>query len=104
MGHFPVRSTSENQYVIPIYHAGLNAVIVENFQLCHDRHRLATFYRIMARLQQKGHGVNLQIMDNDAREAYKLLINEKWRHTFQLVPPSMQRHNAAEQAIRTSTV
>ena len=86
------------------YHVDLNVTMVEPFQSRHDRHNLAAENRIMSRLQKNGHNVDLQILDKKCSTAYKLQIEEKWKSTFQLIPPVMYCHNAAERMIQTSKV
>ena len=55
----------------------------------------------MTHLTKRGHGVDLQILDNECSSAYKLHIKEKWGAKFQLVPPDVHRRNIAERSIRT---
>ena len=101
MGRFPVRSRSGNYYIMLAYHVDTNVILVEPFQSKHDRHRLAAANRIMTRLQKNGHDVDLQILDKECSAAYKQQIEEKWKATFQLVPPDMHRRNIAERMIQT---
>ena len=49
----------------------------------------------MTRLAAKGLNVDLQIMDNKASAAYKQVITEKWKASFQLVPPDVHQRNRA---------
>ena len=83
------------------YHVDSNVILVEPFQSQHDRHRLAAANRIMSRLQKKGHTVNLQILGNECSTAYKIQIEEKWKSTFQIVPPDMNCRNTADKTIQT---
>ena len=55
----------------------------------------------MSNLTKRGHGVDLQILDNKCSAAYKLQTEEKWGAKIQLVPPDVHRRNIAERAIRT---
>ncbi|KAL7542248.1 hypothetical protein ACHAWF_007125 [Thalassiosira exigua] len=89
-GRFPVRSRSDNQYIMIAFHCDAN-----------DKHRLEAYNAIMERLAEKELDVDLQILDNEASEAYRELITKTWKHKFQLVPPNMHRRNAAERAICT---
>jgi hypothetical protein len=50
----------------------------------------------MERLKSKGMAVDLQVMDNEASADFKANINNKWKATFQLVPPDMHCCNKAE--------
>ena len=54
----------------------------------------------MTRLTNHRHGVDLQILDNEFSEAYKLHIEEKWGSKFQLVTYDVYCRNIAKRAIR----
>ena len=101
MGRFPVRSQSGNNSLVLSYHVYNNVILVEPFESRHDHHRLTAADRIMTRLTKRGHGVDLQILDNECSAAYKLHIEENWGAEFQLVPPGVHRRNMAKHAIRT---
>ena len=101
MGRFPVRSLSGSYFIMLAYHVDANVILVDPFQSRHDRHHLAAANRVMSRLQKNDHNVDLQILDNECSTAYKLQIEEKWKSTFQLVPPNVHRRNAAGQMIQT---
>ena len=100
-GRFPIRSRSGNQYIMVAYHCDSGSILAACFKSRQDIHRLAAYNSIMARIKQRGFDVDLQILDNEASQAYKDLITNKWGAKFQLVPPHMHRRNAAERAIRT---
>ena len=87
MGRFPVRSSSGNHYIMLAYHVDTNTILVEPFQSFQDHHRIAAYNRIMTRIKKRGHTVNLQILDNEASQAYKQTIQDTWGCAFQLVPP-----------------
>ena len=87
MGRFPVHSRSGNHYIVLDYHVDTNTILVEPFQSRQDRHRIAAYNRIMTRLNKRGHTVDLQILDNKSRQAYKQTIQDTWGCKFQLVPP-----------------
>ena len=55
----------------------------------------------MQRLTDNKLSLDLQILDNEASEAYKQFIKIKWKTKYQLVPPHTHQRNAAERAIRT---
>eukprot|EP00804_Cyclotella_cryptica_P022720 CCRYP_012520-RA/>CCRYP_012520-RA protein AED:0.32 eAED:0.32 QI:0/-1/0/1/-1/1/1/0/364 len=101
MGRFPTRSCSGNQYNMLAYHCDSNAILVEPFQSCHDRNRIAAHGRIMTHLRNQGHLVEHQILDNEASKDYRHAITQEWKATYQLVPPNAHRANATERAIRT---
>ena len=78
MGRFPIRSRQGNNFIILAYHVDTKFILVEPFASRHDRHRLAAADCIMANLTKRGHGFDLQILDNECSAAYKLQIKEKW--------------------------
>ena len=45
--------------------------------------------------------MDLQVLDNEASKEYRQVITQARKANFQLVPPDVHRHNAAERAIRT---
>ena len=101
MGQFPVRSCSSNRYIMLAYHVDTNTILLEPFQSLQDRHRIAACNRIMTRLKTRSHTINLQILYNEAIQAYKHTIQDTWVCTFQLVPPHFHLRNIDERSIRT---
>ncbi len=83
------------------YHANGNLILQQAFKTRNDRHQIAAYNAVMSRLAARGLEVDLQILDNEARSAYKEAITIKWKAKFQLVPPDMHRRNRAERAICT---
>ena len=55
----------------------------------------------MIRLKQRGHTVNLQLLDNKSSNKYRRVITEECKSDYQLVPPDVHRRNTSERAIRT---
>ena len=86
MGCFPVRSCSGNHYIMLAYHVDTNTILVETFQSRQDHHHIAEYNHIMTRLNKRVHTVDLQILDNEASQAYKQTIQDTWGCTFQLMP------------------
>eukprot|EP00804_Cyclotella_cryptica_P000193 CCRYP_016175-RA/>CCRYP_016175-RA protein AED:0.26 eAED:0.26 QI:0/0/0/0.6/0.75/0.8/5/0/1027 len=101
MGRFPVCSRSGNQYIMLAYHCNSNAILVEPFQSCNDRHCIPAYSRLMSRLQAHGHTVNHQVLDNEASAEFIRTITQDWKATYQLVPPDIHRRNLAKRAIQT---
>ena len=101
MGRFPIRSRSGHRYIMLAFHCNSNVILIEPFQSRHDRHHIAAYSHIMTRLQERGHEVDLQVLDNKASKEYRRIIKQIWKANFQLVPPDVHRHNAAERVIRT---
>ena len=55
----------------------------------------------MTCLWKIGMSVNLKILDNEASSELRHLITEDVGIKYKLVPPDIQRRNAAERAIHT---
>ena len=55
----------------------------------------------MQKLADRGHHVDIQILDNEVSAEFKKIIQQYWGAKYQLVPPNVQRRNIAERAIRT---
>ena len=83
------------------YHVDTNTILLEPFQSCQDRHRIAAYNRIMTRLKMRGQTVNLQILDNEASQAYKQTFQDTWGCTFQVLPPHVHRRIISERSICT---
>jgi hypothetical protein len=100
-GPFPVKARLGNQYVMIAYHTDGNLILQQAFKTRSNKHCIAAYNAIMTHLAARGLAVYLQILDNEVSAAYEHTITVTWQATFQLVPPDMQRHNRAEQVIRT---
>ena len=55
----------------------------------------------MKKLADRGHHVEVQILDNEVSEELKKTIVKNWGASYQLVPPNFHRRNVAERDIRT---
>ena len=55
----------------------------------------------MQRLTEKGHQVDVQILDNEVSTEFNKTIVNYWNATYQLVSPNFHRRNIAERAIST---
>ena len=55
----------------------------------------------MKRLPDRGHHVEVQILDNEVSAEFKKIILKNWGASYQLVPPNVHRRNVAERAIQT---
>jgi hypothetical protein len=62
---------------------------------------MAIYDSIMCHLTNRGHNVNLQILDNKVSTKFKATIVDQWKVWYQLVPPDVHCCNAAKQAIQT---
>ena len=54
----------------------------------------------MQRLADRGHYVDVQILDKEVSTYFKRTIVEDWCANYQLVPPNVHIRNVAERAIR----
>ena len=54
-----------------------------------EQNQIAAYNSIIKRLTNKGHKMDIQILDNEASAEYKRVITEKWQAQYQLVPPSV---------------
>ena len=56
----------------------------------------------MQRLTEKGHQMDVQILDKEGSTEFKKTIVDDWNATYQLVSPNFHIRNIARRAIRTS--
>ena len=66
MGRFPIRSRSGHRYIILSFHCGSKSILIEPFQYHYDRQHITAYIPIMTRLRERGHVVDLQVLDNEA--------------------------------------
>ena len=81
------------------YHCDTNAILQASFATISEQNQFAAYNCIMKRLTDKGHKVDIQILDNESSYEYKRVITEKLQAQYQLVPPNVHQRNAAEQVI-----
>ena len=67
-------------------------------------HRIRAYNSIMRHVDDRGHQDDVQILDNEVSEYFKITIVKDWCATYQLVPPNVHQRNIAERAIRTFKV
>ena len=96
-----IRSRSVNEYIMIAYHCDSNTLLQDPFVNRKDKHRIRAYTSIMQRSADRGHHVDVQILDNEFSTDFKKTIVEDWCATYQLVPPNLHRRNVAERAIRT---
>ena len=94
-GRFCVCYRSGNHYIILACHVDTNAILLKLFQSRNDRHHIAAYDHIMARLKNGGHTIFLKILDNKYSQDYKLAIESNWNCKLQIVPPNVHRRNSA---------
>jgi hypothetical protein len=90
-GCFPIGAPSENQYIMIAFHANDNLILQQAFRSKSDLRQIAAYNAIMTRLAAGGLLVDLQILNNEARAAYKEAITFKWNAKFKVVPQDMHR-------------
>ena len=83
------------------YHCNYNAILQAPFQTKKDTHHISAYSSIMKCLKSRGHSVDLQILNNESSDDYRLVIEEEWQVNFQLFPPDVHCRNAAKRAIQT---
>ena len=83
------------------YHLDSNTIMQAPFVNRKDKHRIRAYNSIMQRLADRGHHVEVQILDNKVSAEFKNTIVKYWGASYQLVPPNAHRRNVSERAIRT---
>jgi hypothetical protein len=73
-GRLPIRARSGNQYITIAFHSRCNAILCALYVNRSNKHRLATYDSIMHRLANRGHDVDLQILDNEVSSKFKATI------------------------------
>ena len=96
-----IQSRSGNEYIMIAYHCDSNKIIQSPFVNRKDKHRIRAYSSIMKKLSDRGHHVEVQILDNEVSSDFKNTIVKDWGATYQLVPPNVHIRNVAERAIRT---
>ena len=83
------------------YHCDSNTILQAPFVNRKDRHIIRAYKSIMQKLSDRGHQVDIQILDNEVIAEFKKTIKNYWGATYQIVPPNVHRRNISERAIRT---
>ena len=83
------------------YHCDSNAIIAAPFKSRAKKQRLLDYGAIIQQLKDRSILVDLQILDNKARNEYKRIIKYECGAEYQSVPPNIHRRNTAECTIRT---
>ena len=77
-----VHTHSGNQYIMIAYHCDSNAILAATFKTRADEHRLLAYASIMQRLKDRNMLVDLKLLDNEARKAYKYITMSDWGIKF----------------------
>jgi hypothetical protein len=97
----PIWACSGNQYITIAFYSHCNAILCTPYVNRSNKHRLAAYNSIMRHLANRGHDVDLQILDNEVSAKFKATIVDKWKVQYQLNPPDVHCCNAAKKAIQT---
>ena len=81
------------------YHCDSNTILQAPFVNRKDKHRIRAYNSIMQKFADRGHHVDVQILDNEVSIEFKKTIMKDWGASYQLVPPNLHRINIAERAI-----
>ena len=94
-GRFPILSRSRIEYTMIAYHCDSNTILQAPFVNSKYKHRIRAYNSIMQRLADRGHHVEVQILDNEVSADFKKTIVKDWGATYQLVPPNVHIRNVA---------
>ena len=75
-GRFPIRSRSGNYYIMIAYHYDSNTIILAPFGNRKDKHRIRAYNSIMQELADRGHHVDIQLLDNEVSAEFKKTIKK----------------------------
>ena len=81
------------------YHCDSNTILKAPFVNRKDKHRIRAYNTIIQKLADRGHNVEVQILDNEVSAEFKKTVVKDWGASYQLVPPTAHRRNVAERAI-----
>jgi hypothetical protein len=73
-GKLPIQACNGNQYITIAFHRRCNAILCAPFDNRSYKHRLAAYDSIMCHLANRGHDIDLQILDNEVSAKFKATI------------------------------
>ena len=97
---FPVQSSRGYKYILVAYNFDSNSIHVQPLKSRHDNDTIKAYEEIYAKLTSRGLKPKLHWLDIEASNALKMFITKE-QTQYQLTPPHIHRHNAAERAIQT---
>ena len=97
-GRFPVQSSRGHKYILVTYNFDSNSIHVKPLKSRHNNDTIRASKEIYTMLTQWGLKPKLHWLDNEATKALKTFIAQE-QTQYQLTPPHIHRHNAAERAI-----
>ena len=71
-GRFPIRSRSGNEYIMIAYHCDSNTIIQAPFFNRSEKHRIRAYNSIMQKLADRGHHVDMQILNSELTSLSKI--------------------------------
>ena len=74
------------------YHCDSNKILQYPFVNRKDKHIIRAYNSIMQNLVDRGHHVDIQILDNEVSAEFNKTIKKDWSATYQLVPPNVYRY------------
>ena len=99
-GKFPIRSSSNNQYIAICYDYDSNSILAKAIlNRKEDSLAKAEIY-FVEELTKRGMKPNFQMLDNEISQTVKKYMAHN-NIEYQLVPPHIHRRNKAERAIQT---
>ena len=73
-GRSPIISRSENEYIMTAYNCDPKKILQVSFVNRKDKHRIRSYKSIMQKLADRGHHVDIQILDNEVSAEFKKKI------------------------------
>ena len=86
-GKFPHQSLSGNYYLMVMVDNNSSAILVEPTKNYSDSELMCAYFALMARLYKASITPCKHILANEISNAMKTLINDKYKMTYELVPP-----------------
>ena len=75
-GKFSVGARSANHYIMVMYHCDSNTILYQAFKNRTNGEIVNAYSVSMKRLNNNGHKFNLQVLDNEASQAYQATIRD----------------------------
>jgi hypothetical protein len=76
-GRLPIWACNGNQYITITFHSHCNAILCAPYVNRSNKHQLAAYDSIMRCFANRGHNVDLQILDNEVSAKFKATIQDK---------------------------
>ncbi len=99
-GKFPHTSSRGNQYLVVMYNFDSNAIVFKPIKTRQSKEILNAFRKYEHKIAHNGILPTMYVLDNEASGDLKNSLTKN-NQQYELVSPNINRHNAAENAIRT---